>query len=121
MSPLPDVRVNFSDLSDEDLLPCKATQELTENARVDLYDGDGNTCDGTVVRIEGVLAWVLPDWQSWKPVEPAVPVDYLWMTSAPVTGSSWPLAPASPWEPVNVPMTTEARASTTKALEDASV
>ncbi len=34
-----------------------------------LRDGEGNRAEGRVERIDGALAFVVPDWSTWIPVE----------------------------------------------------
>lgn len=68
-------QVDFNDQTEDGQLI--ALLRLASNAaksphagdRAALRDSEGNRCEGRVVRIDGALAYVAPDWETWSPAQ----------------------------------------------------
>lgn len=62
---LPRVSVGFGDTADDQLLATLDIDGLSLGDDVLMHEDDVYTCRGRVVRIDGRLAWIEPDWKTW--------------------------------------------------------
>ena len=72
----PTLRVDFNDFDDDGRLAALLRRVLgpslpAEGDEVELRDGDGNSCRGRIERIEGPIAYVDLDWDTWVPSPPS--------------------------------------------------
>jgi hypothetical protein len=68
MSELPQIRVDFSNQDEDDLVfarLARASQPLDEGDWVLALDGEGNECHGLVARIEDGMAFLDLAWSTW--------------------------------------------------------
>ncbi len=67
MSNVLKAKVDFGDASDDRLLPSFDREGMKPGVAVILYDDDGNQCDGIVSRVDALLSWIEPIWNTWVP------------------------------------------------------
>jgi hypothetical protein len=74
MPGLTTLHVDFNDFDDDGRLEALARPGLERSLQVgeevELRDGDGNSCQGHIERIDGRIAYVSLDWDTWTPSPP---------------------------------------------------
>lgn len=65
------LRVDFGDVAEADLLPAYGGLEVKAGAAAILFDGDGNSCLGTITDVaDDGFCHVRPAWQFWLSGKP---------------------------------------------------
>jgi hypothetical protein len=95
--------VDFGE-ADGVLLPSLTVEGMTPGQSVVLFDDEGNTCEGTVERVDERLTWLRPDPSTWTPGSPVAP-PAVWR---PRTPAALPEVARTVGSPDSGPMTGEA-------------
>jgi hypothetical protein len=78
MQPIPTITLDFSNSDENELLfarTARASVPVSEGMELIARDGEGHECRVRVEQIEGPIAYLRPDWDTWA----IVPVD-AWTT-----------------------------------------
>jgi hypothetical protein len=66
------------------LLPSLTVEGMAPGLSVVLFDDEGNTCEGTVERVDERLTWIRPDPRTWTPGSYSAP-PVVWRPQASAT------------------------------------